>query len=179
MTTHLTPVDQPTAAHMPFMHCVWHTLTNKGALTLNELRAEYHTVPPARVRAALYNLITRNAAASNGAAPGGRVTYSAIGDPPVVKPPAFGNAPHTHARPPTKPRAPKRAPTDTTHGPYAFALPREIHVMHTPTLQPSAEHTSHIDPARLEAFKRPSRVGDRLHWPDGRVTDLKGENLCR
>lgn len=35
-------------------------------------------------------------------------------------------------------------------------------------------------PARASAnnaFEHPSRRGDRLHWPDGRVTDLNGIEL--
>lgn len=41
---------------------------------------------------------------------------------------------------------------------------------HCPELRPDPS----ILPSRMVAHQLPSRVGDKLYWPDGRVTDLEG-----
>lgn len=34
------------------------------------------------------------------------------------------------------------------------------------------------DPRRMHAYQLPSRSGDRLYWPDGRITDLEGRETA-
>ena len=52
-------------------------------------------------------------------------------------------------------------PRTSGHGPSGYTCPE---------LRPDPS----IDPARMVAHGLPSRVGDLLYWPDGRVTDLDG-----
>ena len=42
-----------------------------------------------------------------------------------------------------------------------------------------AELRAHVRPGSQVAFSLPSRVGNRLHFPDGRVTDLHGNYIGR
>lgn len=63
---------------------------------------------------------------------------------------------------PTKP-ALYRLPSRTVAG------PRHVHKVSGIYDGAELRRNVAIDPARLEAFKLPSRVGNRLHYPDGRV----------
>ena len=65
------------------------------------------------------------------------------------------DAPRTHAGPHIA--APRRI---VTSGPYDG---REL-----------APATG-IAPARMAAYSLPSRIGNQLYWPDGRVTDLNSK----
>jgi hypothetical protein len=41
---------------------------------------------------------------------------------------------------------------------------------------PELRRPSHR-PGSSQAYAQPSRINDRLHWPDGQVTDLRGQPL--
>lgn len=59
----------------------------------------------------------------------------------------------------------------------AVALPHRPSLMHGGYTCPELKPDPSILPGRLAAFKLPSRVGDRLYWPDGRVTGLDGNKV--
>lgn len=71
-------------------------------------------------------------------------------------------------------------PTRTAAGiDRASALAHELLAASTPCKPRLAIGTGDMRPApyregSLEARRHPSRRGDRLYWPDGRVTDLSG-----
>lgn len=54
------------------------------------------------------------------------------------------------------------------------AMPIGIHVMTTTCTKPMYPTPVHLSEARRLAEKLPSRVGERLYYPDGRVTDIHG-----
>lgn len=49
------------------------------------------------------------------------------------------------------------------------AAPRQVHKVRGTYQGEELRRNVGIDPARLEAFALPSRVGNRLYYPDGRV----------
>lgn len=58
------------------------------------------------------------------------------------------------------------------------AGPKRICAASTPVcFEPMFEPLAHDDP-RAAAFHKPSRMGDRLHYRDGRVTDMAGNLLA-
>lgn len=65
------------------------------------------------------------------------------------------------------------------HKPIDFdrATPKRICAASTPVcFEPMFEPPAEDDP-RAAAFKKPSRMGNRLHYPGGRVTDMDGNVL--
>lgn len=102
---------------------------------------------------------------------------------------------HLHAKPVPVPRATglhsphRRAGIHLTPADYA-RIHRESHVdragVETPICNASSRGrydgadlrpTAGVPSGRMAAFHLPSRVGDRLRFPDGRVTDLQGNPL--
>ena len=63
----------------------------------------------------------------------------------------------------TSARVPAARPIGIYHGPSGYTAPD----MHRAPVRQGAQ----------AAYTRPSRINDRLHWPDGHVTDLHGAAL--
>lgn len=87
------------------------------------------------------------------------------------------NAAHIHTRPVPVPRVPG------LHAPQ-----RQSNVVRDPRLLPisnasstkaytGAELRANTRHGAMDAQRLPSRMGDRLHWRDGRVTDMQGNPL--
>ena len=88
---------------------------------------------------------------------------------------------HPHQPPPTRPDLTKRRRPVARATPLPSSLPWRA----TPTgAHPHAdahyvpsEYAPSVRPGAMTAFALPSRVGERLYWPDGRITDMHGTVL--
>lgn len=87
------------------------------------------------------------------------------------------NAAHIHVQRTPLPRTPG------LHAPKRHANvvrePRLLPICNASSRQPytGADLRANTRPGAMGAQRLPSRMGDRLHWRDGRVTDMQGHPL--
>lgn len=89
---------------------------------------------------------------------------------------------HIHVVPVAVPRAPglhavARPGRKTPSARFLANMP--ISNASSRAIYDGAELRAHVRPGSQVAFSLPSRVGNRLHFPDGRVTDLQGNYIGR
>lgn len=87
------------------------------------------------------------------------------------------NQAHLHVRRAPLPRAPGlHAPKRHT---AATPGPRPTPISNASSTEPytGAELHARTRPGAMDAHRLPSRMGERLHWRDGRVTDMQGNPL--
>lgn len=81
---------------------------------------------------------------------------------------------------PTIPAAYHRPPSSARSGGRLVSLQVQagLRVLHRPVYTcPELQPTPGIDDSRFKAYRLPSRIGPRLYWPGGRVTDLDGNEV--
>ena len=155
----------------PATHAVWHALNERGPQTLEQLRDLFGG--DKRVASAVNNLSAYHKVAKH-AEKSGKCVWQAVGNAPAsVQRSAFGQAlfsgPKARARATSKPR------TKNTKTPYAMALPRTHAYPKEIYTGTELDRNPGITPDRYKAYDLPSRIGNCLHYPDGRVTDMQGQ----
>jgi hypothetical protein len=158
----------------PATHAVWHALNERGPQTLAELRELFGG--DKRVASAVNNLSAYHKVSKH-ALKSGKCVWQAVGNAPTnTQRSTFGQA--LFSGPKARPRAPRKPRTKNTKTPFAMALPRTHAYPKEIYTGTELDRNPGIPAARYKAFDLPSRIGNRLHYPNGRVTNLDGQLIA-